>query len=137
MIHLASYQYYLVALASDDQRLRLPKGDRLGAAPVDDIIDQDLDYHYRIVLPRISEYVPLPSYALQWTSIAYLVWDDIHPDLLKPEQARRCSTGFTGVGSSLSAALRHSIRCAGVFWSHISLCLATPRSSSTKKQSLR
>ena len=52
--------------------------------PYDDIVDQDLDYHYRIVLPRISDYVPLPSYALQWTSIAYLVWDDIHPDLLKP-----------------------------------------------------
>jgi hypothetical protein len=28
----------------------------------------------------------LPSNALAWTNIAYLIWDDVDPSLLSPEQ---------------------------------------------------
>ncbi len=44
--------------------------------------------HYLVVRPKLDKRVPLPTDALSWTSIAYLVWDDIDPTLLNPDQQR-------------------------------------------------
>ena len=41
---------------------------------------------FYLIVPSIpGDPVPLPQHALNWTTIAYLVWDDYDPDLLQPE----------------------------------------------------
>lgn len=41
---------------------------------------------FYFIVPSIpGDPVPLPQHALNWTTIAYLVWDDYDPDQLKPE----------------------------------------------------
>ncbi len=40
----------------------------------------------KVVVPRIGEFVPLPSDLFGWTSIAWIVWDDFDPALLEPGQ---------------------------------------------------
>ena len=44
-----------------------------------------LDPFYLIVPSIPGDPLPLPRHALNWTTIAYLVWDDYDPDLLEPE----------------------------------------------------
>ena len=39
-----------------------------------------------MLLPRIEQRTPLPTNPLCWTSIAYVLWDDLHPEKLTPEQ---------------------------------------------------
>ena len=41
---------------------------------------------FYLIVPSIpGDPVPLPQHALNWTTIAYLVWDDYDPDQLQPE----------------------------------------------------
>ncbi|HRE98996.1 MAG TPA: hypothetical protein PLI18_00675 [Pirellulaceae bacterium] len=40
----------------------------------------------KVVVPKIGEFVPLPSDLFGWTSIAWIVWDDFDPALLEPGQ---------------------------------------------------
>lgn len=79
------FQYYLVALARrpDDygylnvlDSIRPPRGDFGG----------NVFTHYRVVLPKLNKHVPLPSNPLLWTCVAYIIWDDIDPDLLSLDQ---------------------------------------------------
>ena len=44
-----------------------------------------IDPFYLIVPSIPDDPLPLPRHALNWTTIAYLVWDDYDPDLLEPE----------------------------------------------------
>lgn len=44
-----------------------------------------IDPFYLIVPSIPGDPVPLPRHALNWTTIAYLVWDDYDPDQLEPE----------------------------------------------------
>ena len=41
---------------------------------------------YRIVAPVVGVHSPLPTSALFWTSVAYLVWDDLASDVLDADQ---------------------------------------------------
>src|SRR6478736_2733466 len=50
-----------------------------------DLTETALRY-YNVVQPALSKPVALPSNMLAWTSIAYLIWDDVDPNLLSPEQ---------------------------------------------------
>jgi hypothetical protein len=44
--------------------------------------------NYRIVFPRASGLLALPETMLDWTSTAYLFWDDVSPSELTSEQRR-------------------------------------------------
>ncbi len=44
------------------------------------------DYYYRVQLPTIRQTAPLPSESLCWTSLAYILWDDVDPSVLNTEQ---------------------------------------------------
>ncbi len=44
-----------------------------------------IDPFYRIVPTLPDNPVPLPQHALNWTTIAYLIWDDFDPGSLAPE----------------------------------------------------
>jgi hypothetical protein len=41
---------------------------------------------YIVSAPDVAQELPLPGTALAWTSIAYMIWDDVEPDRLTPDQ---------------------------------------------------
>lgn len=82
------HQYYLVVLAlNPDTYSFLKKIDSVTAPVADDVLfDPLLAWHYRVALPRFKTFAPLPSQPLGWTSIAYVLWDDLEPKKLLPDQ---------------------------------------------------
>ena len=53
------------------------------------MFDQEsLLLYYQVVLPAIDERVPLPSHPFAWTSFAYVLWDEMLPGLMTPDQQR-------------------------------------------------
>ncbi len=85
--HMPNYQYFLFVLARDASRYRYfnvldcvrPPADLLTAS------GDDVPY-YRVLAPRPTPPLALPSRALCWTSIAYMVWDDFLPTSLTNQQ---------------------------------------------------
>ncbi|MFK8113238.1 MAG: hypothetical protein AB8B91_13600 [Rubripirellula sp.] len=47
---------------------------------------QDSAANYRIVLPPVDDLLPLSETMLDWTSTAVVLWDDLSPDALTPQQ---------------------------------------------------
>ena len=43
-------------------------------------------FHYQVALLKMGRRPPLPDGALFWTSIAYVLWDDVEPGSLTAEQ---------------------------------------------------
>tara|TARA_R110002049_G_scaffold309101_2_gene516896 strand:- start:22548 stop:24977 length:2430 start_codon:yes stop_codon:yes gene_type:complete len=48
---------------------------------------QDKSANYRVVVPPTDGMLPLAETMLDWTSTAYVLWDDLSPDALTPAQA--------------------------------------------------
>lgn len=82
------HQYYLLVLAiNPDTYSFLKKLDSVTAPVADEVMfDPLLAWHYRVALPRFKTLAPLPSQPLGWTSIAYVLWDDLEPKKLSPDQ---------------------------------------------------
>lgn len=85
---MPDYEYFLVVLAADPDRYGYLKRLDCIAPPVDEDADGMTDpvLHYRVLLPRSSGRLPLPSQSLAWTSIACLLWDGLNPNALTPDQ---------------------------------------------------
>ena len=82
---IEDHTFFLVVLAKNPNSYRFLKIlDSVVAPRLDD--DRLRTTHYRVVLPKVNELVPLPSQSLTWTSIAYLIWDDLDPQTLTPAQ---------------------------------------------------
>ncbi len=80
------YQYFLVVLAREPARYRFLRLAEVVRPVADDAgVAEDGDF-YRVVCPTITNRAPMPSHPLQWTSIAYVLWDDIDPQLFDPDQ---------------------------------------------------
>jgi hypothetical protein len=84
--HMPSYQYHLYVLSSQPDRYRFLKTLATVKPPWDALTEKEHENYYRVQLPRVGQTVPLPSNPLAWTSIAVLIWDDIHPKVLRSEQ---------------------------------------------------
>jgi hypothetical protein len=79
---LRAHQYNLVVLAPEaDRYRRLESMDSVRAPHTDGPLN-----YYQVVAPQLVKPLPLPSNSMAWTSIAYLVWDDVDPQLLSLEQ---------------------------------------------------
>jgi hypothetical protein len=88
---IPSYQYYFVVLAKEPSRYALVKTLDLVNVPWDgetEEDDTDDPLHYRVVSLAVDRVIPLPDNPLTWSSIAYLLWDNVDPKLFTPEQAR-------------------------------------------------
>lgn len=87
LLHLPSYQYYMVVMTRDNSRYTflktldsvLPLSDMMSVNP------QDMAY-YRLVAPISNQPLALASQSLCWTGTAWLLWDDALPSALTPEQ---------------------------------------------------
>ncbi len=85
---MKAYQYHMVVLANTPDRYRrIENLDSVKAPHVSGNIDLESSLRYYTVdTPALIKPLPLPSNALAWTSIAYLIWDDVDPALLSSEQ---------------------------------------------------
>jgi hypothetical protein len=82
---LGPHQYYIVVLSDTPEAyLGYRDLDSL-AAPGFEGLTPDAR-HYALVLPRVKKRAPLPTNSLAWTSIAYVIWDDLDPTTLDDEQ---------------------------------------------------
>lgn len=83
---MPSYQYHLAVLSRSPEKYlyleRLPS-----VRPASDTLGLgEQTVFYRVSLLKVGRQVLLPSESLFWTSIACVVWDDIPPGSLSPEQ---------------------------------------------------
>ena len=86
LMPMPSHQYYFVVLALNPDSYRfLQRLDSI-TAPNSSALDPLKSLHYRVVAPRIKSVAPLPSGSAGWTGVAYVLWDDLNPKKLSPEQ---------------------------------------------------
>ncbi|MBI3837075.1 MAG: hypothetical protein HY288_03970 [Planctomycetia bacterium] len=85
--HMPDYQFYMFVLARDPSRYRYLKVLDCIQPPGEtfNLLGEDA-FYYRVVMPRPSPPLMLPTRSLCWTTIAFIVWDDVLPSVLLPEQ---------------------------------------------------
>ncbi len=84
---MPSYQYYLLVLSRNPDRYGYLKAPYMASIrPPTDSFEEDSLLYYRVILPQIGKVAPVPSHSLTWTSIAYVVWDDLDATVLTPDQ---------------------------------------------------
>ncbi|MCA9099502.1 MAG: hypothetical protein KDA63_00015 [Planctomycetales bacterium] len=87
MMRMPTHQFYLLVLSGESDRFGFIKSLDSVEPPGGDVItDARQLAHYRVLAPPIDNRVPLPSYALTWTAIAYIFWDDVGPSVLSSDQ---------------------------------------------------
>lgn len=84
---MKEYENYLLVLARDPRTYLFLKTIDSTRLPTNDFDVQALT-HYRVILPKVEDRVPLPENPLTWTTIAYIIWDEVNPKLLSPDQER-------------------------------------------------
>ncbi|WP_145280812.1 hypothetical protein [Pirellulimonas nuda] len=90
---MLAHQYNLVVLAKEPARYTFLKSLYAVNAPFsgfepESLIGSTLPFprQYRVVTPKLDGQPPIPDAPLCWTSIAYVVWDEVDPDTLSPQQ---------------------------------------------------
>lgn len=89
LVPMPSYQYYFVVLAKEPSRYALVKSLDSVTVPFggeNEADDPTNPLHYRVVQPDVSQFIPLSDNALTWTSIAYILWDEVDPRLFTTRQ---------------------------------------------------
>lgn len=90
---LRPHQYHFVVLAKERQRygfvstlysVRAPLSAKFDL--MNDAMRFPFDRQFRVVAPDTETRIPLPDNPLCWTSVAYLLWDEIDPERLEPAQ---------------------------------------------------
>lgn len=85
-VAMPSYQYHFIVLSDEPSRFGYLKSLTAFTAPTGSEVDTDKLNYYRVHAPKINKFAPLPSHALTWTSVAYVLWDDVGPQILTPAQ---------------------------------------------------
>ncbi|QDS89442.1 hypothetical protein EC9_36420 [Rosistilla ulvae] len=83
---MPAYQYYFVVLTSRPAEFSYLGDDDWQRMRSDDLSDSEQNVHYRMVAPDTDGVIPVPDSVLQWTSIAYVLWDDLSPETLTADQ---------------------------------------------------
>ena len=85
---MEGFQYHMVLLTSRQQKMKyLNLTDSVAVRDTNSFSsDDELPEFYFIVANEPGNPIPLPANALQWTTIAYLIWDDLDPDSLDIDQ---------------------------------------------------
>lgn len=85
---MAPHEYQMVVLARDPLRYAFLKSLDSVAPPDGGDHPTGKSRYYYVLRPPANKPVPLSSQALTWTSIAYLIWDDMAADRLNEGQQR-------------------------------------------------
>lgn len=86
LVKIPSYQYLLVVLAKEPSRYGFLKVTDTVRAEWEEEYDEASQIHYRVVLADATDRIILSPNLFSWTSIAYLVWDEVDATQLSPEQ---------------------------------------------------
>lgn len=87
LMRMPAYQYHLVVLAHWSQRYSYLKATDSVRSPLNVTMNNPERAYYRVTLLEPGrQQIPLPGQSLFWTSIAYLFWDEVEPDQLRPDQ---------------------------------------------------
>lgn len=81
--HMPAYQYHFVVLSSQPEVYRSLASERSMWLRTTESAE---NAYYRLVLIKPDRRTPLSANSLTWTSIAYLLWDDVDPSLLSEDQ---------------------------------------------------
>lgn len=82
---MPSHQYFFLVLAREPARYAFLRLTDAVHAPFEDE-NGAANPHYRVALIDASKPAPLPDNVLTWTSVAYVVWDEVNLERLTPEQ---------------------------------------------------
>jgi hypothetical protein len=82
---MSDHEYFLVVLAETPDRYLFLRHLHSIKPPTNIELERETVY-YHVVIPEIESGIALPSQPLAWTSISCLLWDNIHPNSLTPEQ---------------------------------------------------
>jgi hypothetical protein len=91
LTRMPSYQYYFVVLAKEPSRYTLLKTVDSVKVPFDgesEMDDSEDALHYRVQQLDATGPIALSDNPLTWTGIAYILWDEVDPQLFTPEQRR-------------------------------------------------
>jgi hypothetical protein len=86
---MPSYQYHFVVLAREPTRYTYLKTVDAVRVPYDGESEWDETediLHYQVRQPDATRTIPLPDNSLAWTCIAYLLWDEVDPQLFTDQQ---------------------------------------------------
>jgi hypothetical protein len=86
LVQMPSHQFFFLVLAAEPDRYSYLRTLDSVRAPSGASSYTDFDMHYRVLLPKVTTRVPLPSNVLTWTTLAYLLWDRFDPAQLTPAQ---------------------------------------------------
>ncbi len=90
---MPEYQFFFFVVAQDPLRYQsLKEMPTFQLGP---------DRGYRLLLPRIENRTPLPEGSLTWTSIAYLLWDDVNPEVVLSEAQQQAMLDWIHWGGRL------------------------------------
>jgi hypothetical protein len=82
---MPSHQYFLVVLAREPARYAFLKLTDSVKAPYENDNGVSMP-HYRVVLADGNKPLPLPPGVLTWSSVAYIVWDEVNIARMDPAQ---------------------------------------------------
>jgi len=86
MLKMPSYQYFLVVLAKEYSRYSFLKVTDTVRAPWEEEFEETASPYYRVVLADGTKALPLSANSLAWTSIAYVIWDEVDPTRMSADQ---------------------------------------------------
>ena len=79
------YQFFFLVLSDNPDSYAYMK--RLDSvSPPSVTINETQIVYYRVVLPKSERRVPVASHPFAWTSVAYVLWDNLDPKSLTPLQ---------------------------------------------------
>ncbi|PQO26962.1 hypothetical protein C5Y96_19490 [Blastopirellula marina] len=79
-------EYYMVVLASASDEYQFLEVTDVVRPLHPPLAQSETAPHYRLVLPKTIDRVSVPENSMAWTSIAYVFWDGIDPELLSLDQ---------------------------------------------------
>jgi hypothetical protein len=80
------FQYHLVLLSERPDSYNFLKSNDCIRLRGKHFVETQLTQFYYIIPSLFNEPIPLPRQSLNWTSIAYVVWDDVDPEKLSRDQ---------------------------------------------------
>ncbi len=83
---MAGFQYHMILLSNRPQQIRYLQFTDSVQIKQSDLASADTPPLYHVVSVKPGLPLPLPRNVLNWTTTAYLVWDDLDPDDLDPDQ---------------------------------------------------
>jgi len=86
LVRMPPNQYFLAVLAKEPGRYGYLRVADAVRAPWEDEQGGISTRHYQVLLLDATRSLPLPANMLDWTSLAVVVWDQIDPDRLTPDQ---------------------------------------------------